>query len=214
MILHGGDLADTGSSPAEVVDQIRAFGWPGVLGNTDEMHTRPESLDEFASQSSAPPSIWAAVREMAAATRAMLGEQRISWMRGLPRIQMHDSITLVHASPESLWRSPGPESNDAELQHTYSPLAKKIVVFGHVHWPFVRRISAPHHELTVANSGSVGLPYDGDCRAAYLLIDRENPIIRRVEYDIEKEVEILSTCGLPHSDWVARMLRTGSPQLP
>jgi len=45
-----------------------------VLGNTDEMHSRPESLDEFASQSTAPPALWAAVREMAAATRAVLGE--------------------------------------------------------------------------------------------------------------------------------------------
>jgi predicted phosphodiesterase len=79
LILHGGDLADGGASPAEIVDQIRDLGWQGVLGNTDEMHSRPESLEEFASQSSAPPSLWAAVREMAAATRAVLGEERIAW---------------------------------------------------------------------------------------------------------------------------------------
>lgn len=214
LILHGGDLADSGSNPAEVVDQIRDLGWPGVLGNTDEMHTRPESLNEFASQSAAPPSAWTAVREMAAATRAVLGENRISWMRALPRIQIHDSIALLHASPESLWRSPAPESSDAELRHMYASLAKKLVVSGHIHRPFVRNLRSSKHELTVANTGSVSLPYDGDCRAAYLLIDREHAAIRRVEYDVEKEVQALSACGLPHSDWVTRMLRSGSPQVP
>ncbi|PYT16371.1 MAG: metallophosphoesterase, partial [Acidobacteria bacterium] len=57
LILHGGDLADGGASPAEIVDRIRDLGWQGVLGNTDEMHSRPESLDEFASQSTAPPAL-------------------------------------------------------------------------------------------------------------------------------------------------------------
>ena len=51
LILHGGDLAHGGASPAEIVDRIRELAWPGVLGNTDEMLFRPESLQEFASQS-------------------------------------------------------------------------------------------------------------------------------------------------------------------
>src|SRR5437667_5801189 len=85
LILHGGDLADGGASPAEIVDRIRDLGWQGVLGNTDEMHSRPESLDEFASQSTAPPALWAAVREMAAATRAVLGEERIVAARATER---------------------------------------------------------------------------------------------------------------------------------
>lgn len=214
LILHGGDLADSGSGPVEIVDQIRTLGWQGVLGNTDEIHTRPESLDEFVSQSAAPASLWTAVREMAAATRDRLGEERIAWMRALPRIQLRDSIALVHASPESLWRSPTPESSEAELERTYAALARQVVVFGHIHRPFVRRIRTASYELTVGNAGSVGLSYDGDRRATYLLIDGGNVTIRRVEYDVEKEVEHLSSCGLPRSDWIARILRTGRPQMP
>jgi 3',5'-cyclic AMP phosphodiesterase CpdA len=42
LILHGGDLADGGSRPAETVDRIRDLGWQGVMGNTDEMLCRPE----------------------------------------------------------------------------------------------------------------------------------------------------------------------------
>src|ERR1700730_14070184 len=78
VIFHGGDLADGGASPAEIVDRIREFGWQGVVGNADEAIFRSESLEQFASQSSAPPSLWAAVREMAAATREALGEDRIA----------------------------------------------------------------------------------------------------------------------------------------
>ena len=68
--------------------------------------------------------------------------------------------------------------------------------------------------MLVANTGSVSLSYDGDLRAAYLVLDESKPTIRRVEYDLEKEIKALSTCGLPHSDWVAKTLRTGSSQLP
>jgi putative phosphoesterase len=211
LILHGGDLADAGSSPAEIVDRIRDLGWPGVLGNTDEMHARPESLDEFASQSSAPPSLWQAIREMAAATRDVLGEERISWMRGLPRVQIHDRFALVHASAESAWRSPGAEASDAELEAAYAPLGRPVVIYGHIHRPFIRKIAAG---LVVINTGSVSLSYDGDSRPAYLLLDDSGPTIRRVAYDVEKEIQALFACRLPHSNWVAKTLRSAFPQMP
>src|SRR6202795_707009 len=104
LTLHGGDLADAGASPVEIVDRIRDLGWQGVVGNTDEMLFRPESLEEFASKSPAPPSLWTAVRQMAAATRTMLGEERIAWLRGLARVQVKGPMALVHASPQSPWR--------------------------------------------------------------------------------------------------------------
>jgi len=215
LVLHGGDLADSGSSPTEIVDRIRDLAWNGVLGNTDEMHSRPESLEEFASQSTAPPSLWAAVREMAAATHTMLGEDRIAWMRALPHTFIHDSIALVHASPESRWRSPGPEASDEELEATYGSLQRPIVVYGHIHRPFVRTIRPSHIQpVLIINSGSVSLSYDGDARASYLLLEDSKPLIRRVEYDVQREVDILSRSRLPHSDWVARILSSKSPQLP
>jgi hypothetical protein len=33
----GGDLAAGGCRPAEVVDLVRQLGWPGIVGNTDEL---------------------------------------------------------------------------------------------------------------------------------------------------------------------------------
>jgi hypothetical protein len=76
-----------------------------VLGNTDEMLFAPESLEEFAKGSPHLKPLWNAIREMAVATREELGEERIAWLRTLPRIQKHGSMALVHASPESLWRA-------------------------------------------------------------------------------------------------------------
>jgi predicted phosphodiesterase len=212
VVLHGGDLADAGSSPVEIVDRIRDLGWQGVMGNTDEVLARPESLEVFAGQSSSPPTLWEAIRQMAAVTRSMLGEERLTWLRGLPRVKTQAPIGLVHASPEDCWRAPGAEATDAELEAVYGPLGQPIVVHGHTHRPFVRRLERLRGFLV--NTGSVGLPYDGDPRASYLLLDGNTPSIRRVEYNVEKELEHLSSCGLPHAGWIATMLRTSSPQLP
>ena len=51
-ILLGGDISDGGSSPIDVIDQLRVLGWPGVIGNTDEMLVAPESL-----KNSRPPRL-------------------------------------------------------------------------------------------------------------------------------------------------------------
>ena len=215
LILHGGDLADVGASPAEIIDRIRELGWQGVIGNGEEALTMPEKLEEFAGQSSAPPSLWAAIREMAAWTRARLGEERIKWLRELPRVRNQGPVALVHASPESPWRSPGPEASDEELMSVYGPLDRQVAIYGHIHRSFIRSVrSAQNTEMLVANTGSVSLSYDRDTRAAYLLLDGSKPTIRRVEYEVEKEIKVLSACGLQHSDWIAKTLRSGSPQMP
>lgn len=210
LILHGGDLADAGASPVEMVDQIRGLGWPGVVGNGEEALAMPETLEAFASRSSAPPSLWAAVREMMAAVREFLGEERLAWLRSLPRVQVHGPMALVHASPDSPWRGPMPESSDAELDSVYSPLGRPVAVYGHIHRSYIRSISG----MVVANAGSVSLSHDGDRRAAYLLLDESEPKIRRVEYDVDRELKALFCCRLPHTDWIAKILESGRPQMP
>jgi len=210
LILHGGDLVSGGSSPAEVVDRVRDLGWRGVFGNTDESMARPETLEEFARQSKAPPSLWEAVREMTAFTRDALGAGRIAWLGALPRIVIEPPVALVHASPESAWNSPFANAPDAELRSTYSPLGQPLVVFGHIHHPFVRAAGG----ITVVNSGSVSQSFDGDPRSSYVLVDDGVPTIRRVAYDVEREIQAISAKGLPHADWVARTLRSARPQMP
>jgi len=210
LILHGGDLADDGASPVEIVDQIRDLGWPGVIGNGEEALSMPETLEAFASQSSAPPALWTVIRELMDSTRALLGDGRLAWLRSLPRTQLHGPMALVHASPETPWRSPMPEASDAELQSVYGPLGRPIAVYGHIHRSYIRNLAG----MIVANSGSVSLSHDGDRRAAYLLLDNTTLSIRRVEYDLNRELKDLSGCGLPYADWIAKILESGRPQMP
>jgi putative phosphoesterase len=209
-VFHGGDLADAGSGSIEIVDHIRSLGWKGVAGNTDQMLATPDSFESFASRSPRLAPLWDVIREMAATTRELLGGERLAWLRSLPLTHIHESIAIVHASPENPWVAPSLQASDEELHSLYSSLGQPIVIYGHIHLPFVRTVSG----LTVANSGSVGLPYDGDRRAGYLLIDDSTIEIRRVEYDLAKELKALRSSGIPHADWIARTLEIGSPQMP
>ena len=210
LVLHGGDLADSGSAPVEIVDRIRELGWQGVAGNTDEMLFRPESLTLFASRSPQLRPLFDAIEEMAAATREALGEKRVAWLRALPQMHCRDELMLVHASPGNLWVAPQLEASEAELAGVYGSLEGQIVIYGHIHRPFTRTVAGKR----VINTGSVGLPYDGDARASYLLLDGEDAQIRRVEYDVQREIAAVRASGRPHAEWMARMLASARPEMP
>jgi putative phosphoesterase len=104
-----------------------------------------------------------------------------------------------------LWRAPMPDASEEELESTYSRVGSQIVIYGHIHRPFVHQIGA----LTVANAGSVGLPWDGDSRASYLLIEDHRAEVIRVEYAVETEVAALRASGYPDADRIAEMLCLG-----
>ncbi len=212
LVLHGGDLADGGSSPVGVVDRIRELGWAGVMGNTDEMLVRPKALEDFAAHSKAPAAMWDKIREIAAATRVALGEERLGWLAGLPMAIRRPGFALVHARPGDCWRAPAAEAGDGELEAIYGALGEPVVAYGHTHLPSIRKLSGMPRVLI--NTGSAGLPYDGDARASYLLLDGDRTTIRRVEYDVEKELELLAGCGLPGAAWTAKMLRARGPAMP
>lgn len=92
----------------------------------------------------------------------------------------------------------------------YRPLGKPVAVYGHIHRSYIRTIS----NMIVANSGSVSLSYDSDLRASYLLLDDSTPSIRRVAYDVDREIQALAASRLPHADWTAKILLSGRPQMP
>ena len=121
-----------------------------------------------------------------------LGEERIAWLGVLPRVLLHPPVALVHASPASAWHSPLADATDAELESTYLPLGQAIAVFGHILRSFVRDMA----KFTVINTGSVSQSFDGDPSASYLLMDNGTPMVRRVEYDIEREIDSITASGL------------------
>jgi putative phosphoesterase len=206
LVLHGGDLVHGGSMPAEIVDRVSALGWEGVVGNTDEMLWMPESLDEFARNVPKLAPLMATIRQMIPPTLEKLGDERLAWLRNQPRMQRTESVALVHASPESCWRAPMPNATDEEMQSTYGCLERPIAVYGHIHRSHVRSLRG----MTVVNTGSVSLSYDGDPRASYLLLDGSNATIRRVSYDIEAEARAIMQCGLPHAEWICQTLRAAT----
>jgi putative phosphoesterase len=207
VIFHGGDLAFGGCNPSEVIDRIIQEGWKGVLGNTDEMLW--DTSARTALEASAPklkPLFKVLFDLSGPATKQMIGPSRLEWLRALPAELRHENLALMHASPGNLWRAPMDTADDAELRNTYAPLNAEIVVYCHIHRPFIRKVGS----MTVCNTGSVGSPYDGDPRASYLMIDDGQPAIRRVTYDVEKEVGRLLASDYPQKEWIAEMRRRGS----
>ena len=79
---------------------MRDLGWQGVVGNTDEMLFRPESLTEFASQIASTAAHLGAIGEMARGNREALGEERLTWLAGCHGFKCTAPMALVHASPE------------------------------------------------------------------------------------------------------------------
>ena len=77
---------------------------------------------------------------------------------------------FVHASPVSDLRSFAPEPDDEEAELLDGTTHPRLV-FGHTHVQFRRPAAVGDVELV--NPGSVGVPLDGDPRAAYALIDPE-----------------------------------------
>ncbi len=215
LIVHGGDLAVNGPRPAEVVDLIRELGWPGILGNTDQ------ALWDLPATAPAP------FQAMVPATRDLLGSgrrgrseagpkprqdgasgaaERVAWLRQLPMAWRGEGIALVHAVPGDTWKSVQPDASDDDLRAVYGPLRAALAVYCHIHKPYIRRLSG----LTVANTGSVGLPFDGDPRASYLMVEDGEPAIRRVAYDIERHLADIRASGYPTARWLAEQAPTGA----
>jgi predicted phosphodiesterase len=207
LVLQGGDLVMMGPRPAEVVDLIRELGWAGVVGNTDEALWRPEQRPELEGQMpKLGPLLEIVFEQYVPATRELLGEERLAWLRELPAEHREGELALLHAAPGDLWRAPLPEASDDELAGVYRDLGARMVVYGHIHRPYVRELEG----LTVANSGAVGMPFDGDRRASYLLIDDGAVEVRRVEYDLERELAVLADSGYPDAERLAEVRRSAS----
>lgn len=178
-----------------------------MLGNTDEVLWAPEQFDQQVKRAPKLRELLEILFHDFAATRDRLGDERTQWLRTLPREWRNQELQLLllHASPGDLWQAPMPDCEEQKLVATYSGAGTAIVVYGHIHRPYVRQVSG----LVVANSGSVGMPYDGDPRASYLIVEDGNVTIRRVEYDVEAEIKLLASSGYPRAAWLSEIRRHG-----
>jgi diadenosine tetraphosphatase ApaH/serine/threonine PP2A family protein phosphatase len=168
----GGDYALFGAWPAETVERLRELDATWIRGNVDRWCADPDS---------APEAVQGAIR----ACRGLLGADRVDELAALPEQLVVDGVRYCHASPRSDLDGFDPEdpARDAELLASAS---EDRVAFGHTHIQFERRSPAGP---TLLNPGSVGMPLDGDRRAAYALLDESGRAeLRRVDYDWEVSV--------------------------
>jgi diadenosine tetraphosphatase ApaH/serine/threonine PP2A family protein phosphatase len=101
---------------------------------------------------------------------------------GLPTLLERDDAFYCHGSPLSDVDSFPPEAGDGDVR-LLAGVKEQQVVFGHSHLQF-RRPGPSDTDLV--NPGSVGMPLDGDARAAWAIRRDDGELeFRRTSYDVE-----------------------------
>jgi len=204
----GGDYAAFGAWPAETVAALEALDpadttW--IRGNWDRW-----LADELAGTRSSDQPGSGVVRGAAAFALDALEQDTV---RRLGALDAEAATTapdgratrFCHGAPGSDMTSflPQPGDGDEDLA---AGVAERLLVFGHTHLQFQR--PGPHG-IALLNPGSVGLPLDGDTRAAYALLHEDGIELRRVAYDVDGSVTALRAVGEPWSEEIARRLARG-----
>ena len=162
-IVVGGDICAGGEQPSETLARLRALGdrvvW--LRGNADrELHPGEEGL---------------APADFLEKARSELSEEEIEFLHELPPTQRIGDVLYCHASPRNdldIFTERTPEERIAFL---FDGLDVPTVVCGHTHTQFERTVAG----VRVVNAGSVGMPYEEE-PGAYWLLDL---VHRRTPYD-------------------------------
>jgi diadenosine tetraphosphatase ApaH/serine/threonine PP2A family protein phosphatase len=167
--LLGGDYAVFGGWPAETVQRLRELPnatW--IRGNVDRW-TATEPPDGEPARSGVER------------TRGILDPVTVQELGALPEsADLGHSTRAWHASPKTDLRSFWPEPGEDERE-LLEGVTDERIVFGHFHVSF-ERVGA--YEIELVAPGSVGMPVDGDPRAAWALMHEDGRIERRrVAYD-------------------------------
>jgi predicted phosphodiesterase len=165
----GGDYALFGAWPAETVERLRELDAEWIRGNGERWTANPADApgDDV-------------VQGAIQASREQLGDATVAELAALPESLTQGETRFVHASPPSDVRPilPQPLPDEQEL---LAGVTDDRLVFGHTHLQFQRRGAGG---IELINPGSVGMPFDGDHRAAYALIGDDGDVEpRRVIYD-------------------------------
>ena len=212
LVVWGGDVA-AGPLPAETIERMRAVGGRCVMGNADRQMVEdfdagrgPDEGDDEMMQT----MLWA-VSRIDRADRDFLAafEPTVSVdVDGL------GPTLFCHGSPrddnERITRATPPE----RLAPMLEAVDEKVVVCGHTHQQFDLRCG----EHRVLNAGSVGMPYEGEAAAFWLLLGPDVEL-RRTHYDVaaafaslgvaDRELLKESLIEPADPDWVTRYFETG-----
>jgi predicted phosphodiesterase len=187
--LLGGDYATFGAWPAQTLARLHELQdatW--IRGNWERWQADPAAIPDFAPKGAGEAAV------------AALGADAVSRLAALPQCITLDGAVFCHGSPDSDVESFLPEAQPSDAALLAGVEAGRVV-FGHTHVQF-RRTTADGVELI--NPGSVGLPFDGDQRAAYATIAPDGSVdLWRVDYDVEHAIAALRERG---DSWAGQMV--------
>ena len=198
-----GDLVDYGPEPAECIDIMKFRQIPVMKGNHD--NAVAYRVDCGCGYKYKHLSI--STREY---TWENLDESHIIFLKKLPMYlekEFGDNKEyFTHGSPSSIYEYINPESPDEEVLEMLEGVDADIIVIGHSHIPFIRKLG----DMTIINPGSVGQPRDGSNIASCAMFDTESHDAELISCDYDLDV----VCSkikekMPHSDELIEILKRG-----
>ena len=192
--LLGGDFASWSPWPRETIERLRALPETTWVRGNGERWLREPPLDR--------PD----VAETLEQAESGLGTDE-GWLYSLQASADLDGVLYVHGCPLRDDDSFGPEPSPEDTSRL-NGVRDRTVVFGHSHLQFRR----PGPEgTTLLNPGSVGMPLDGDVRAAYALRGSDGRFeFRRVEFDTERAAAAYEERVPRFGPFAAARIRRGS----
>lgn len=191
-VLIGGDIVGRGPMGSAAVQRIQQRGWSGVRGNHEDYllaFCQGNIPDEWNTLSE-----WSAARWMA----KELDADSITFIDSLPfsrTSSLTNELRLVHGSPRSHSEGIGAWTPEEDVEHHLACVEEKILLCAHTHRPMERRTASG----LVVNVGSVGLPFNSDNRAQYVILTRDKNTwsveFRQVPYDRDAFVRYYKTSG-------------------
>jgi putative phosphoesterase len=196
-MVSAGDMTGYGPFPSEVCHFLEKHRIPAVIGNYDR------KVIEVAKEGShVTAGMKEKKRRILLWTVAHLDDQALRYLIGLPehlnlRVGGY-GLSVFHGSPVSVDDAIYPSITRQGLETKLGGRQPDIVVCGHTHIPFVKRIGS----TLIVNCGSAGHPVDGDPRPAYALVHTEQGApcrgrIVRFEYDRNRTIAALEKSSLP-----------------
>ncbi|HET8652924.1 MAG TPA: metallophosphoesterase family protein [Gaiellaceae bacterium] len=189
----GGDYGTPSPWPAETLARLRELPDATWIRGNGERWLREPPLDR--------PE----VMEVYDLFGGELSDEEVDALYGLPPEAELDGVLFVHGSPLSDVESFAPQPQDGE-ERLLAGVRDRTIVFGHSHQQF-RRPGPDRTDLV--NPGSVGMPLDGDVRAAWMTRDGDFQF-RRTAYDVERAAAAYEAMGGEAAEFFAGRIRRGS----
>jgi putative phosphoesterase len=194
--LLGGDYGTPSPWPRETLERLRELENATWIRGNGERWLREPPSDR--------PEVTEVYEEFVPGS---LPEEELDRLYSLPEQAELDGVLYVHGcvgrDDDSFAPEPQPE-DERRIGNEHD----RTIVFGHSHLQFRR--PGPRGTFLI-NPGSVGMPLDGDRRAAWAIRRDDGEFeFRRAEYDVERALAGWARFGGTFGETVAHRLERGS----